>query len=242
MRVRILVSVSEQLALKSKETHTSFHCAAMIRLYRKILPLVLVLLLHVSVSFSQRTEPTGGRVYQEKLAVLPFELRGISPEEGLLLTQRFAGVFAESKRFDVMPQDTMKSIFAEAAAKLEGCNYSYCLADLGKVLGVHKVIHVDASRRGKLYVLHIRLVNVENAALLYDERVDYSGELTALLSDVLAEQAQKLAGARLDEGTRWYIIAAAILAGVGAIYWIYKSFNSQNAEENSGKQTPPIQQ
>lgn len=214
----------------------------MIRLYRNILPLVLALSFHTSVSFSERAEPTSERVFQEKLAVLPFELHGISPEEGLLLTQRFAGALAESKRFDVMPHDTMKRIFTESGTKLEGCNYSYCIADLGKVLGVQKVVHVDASRRGRLYVLHIRLVDAQSAALLYDERVDYSGEFKDVLSDVLAEQARKLAGARLDEGTKWYIIAAAVLAGVGAIYWIYKSFNSQNAQESSGSQSPPIQQ
>lgn len=209
---------------------------------RKVPALVLLVLLQMSAGIGQSTQTAGSRSSVEKLAVLPFEIQGLSTEEGLQLTQRFADVFAESKRFDVMPQDTMRNIFAEAGTKLEGCNYSYCIADLGKVLGVQKVVHVNATRRGKLYVLHIRLVNAADAALLYDERVEHSGEFNVLLSDVIAEQARKLSGARLETGTRWYIIAAAIVVVVGAIYWIYKTFDQNTAVEGSGNPPPPTQQ
>jgi hypothetical protein len=111
--------------------------------------------------------------------------------------------------------------------KFERCDTPLCIAELGKVLGVDKVIHAQATRRDEHFMLHIRLVNVSDAKLLYDERVDYSGDFGILLSEVAVQQAQKLCAAKLDIGTQWYIIAANIFLGVGAIYWIFRSFRRE---------------
>lgn len=201
---------------------------------------LFVLLLSTGIS---RPKLPGLLGIQEKIAVLPFEIQGISVEEGLKLTQCFGEALSKSKRFEVMHPDTMMNIFAEAGVKtLEGCNYSYCLADLGKVLGVQKVIHASAARRGKLYVLRIRLVNVADAQIVYDEKVEHSGEFTTLAGDVVPEQARRLAEPQLETGTKWYFIAAAILVGVGAIYMIYRTFNKNLGEESSDSGAPPTPQ
>lgn len=216
--------------------------AFMVKSLTKRVSLFLLMLLPVGVAVSQEISARSARG-QEVAAVLPFELQGLSDEDGVRLAEKFGQVLAETSRFGILHPDTMKAIFAEAGIKnLEGCDYTFCLADMGKILGVQKVVHVSASRRGKLYVLHTRLVNVADAALLYAERVDFSGDLSVLTSEVITEQARKLGGARLDSGTRWYYIAAAILLGVGVIYWIYRSFDKSFGEEDSGSTIPPTQQ
>ncbi|MDP2885195.1 MAG: hypothetical protein Q8P51_09280 [Ignavibacteria bacterium] len=215
----------------------------MITTLHKPVSLVLLMLLPVGVAASQEIFQRSGRG-QEVVAVLPFDLRGISVEDGVHLAEKFEQVLAaETSRFSILHPDTMKAIFVEAGIKnLEGCDYTYCLADMGKILGVQKVVHVSASRRGKLYVLNVRLVNVADASLLYAERVDFSGDLSVLTSEVIPEQARKLGGARLDSGARWYYVAAAILLGVGVIYWIYRSFDKSLGEGDSGSTIPPTQQ
>jgi hypothetical protein len=178
-----------------------------------------------------------------KVALLPFEVQGLAAEDGVQLTRIFRESLVRSNAFEVMHPDTMMSLFTEAeVTNLEGCNYSYCLADLGKILGVEKVIHVNVTRRGKLYVLRVRLVNSADASIVYDQRAEYSGEFSMLASDVVPAQANRLAETKLETGTRWYVIAAAVILGVGAIYWIYRSFSKDAAAEDSGGGPPSTQQ
>jgi hypothetical protein len=179
----------------------------------------------------------------EKTALLPFEVHGLPAEEGLRLTQSFRDALAKSKRFDVMHPDTMMSILTEAGVKnLDECNYSYCLADVGKVLGVEKVLHASVTRRGRLYVLRVRLVNVADAQIVYDEKAEHSGEFATLAADIVPEQARRLTEPRIETSTKWYVIAAAVLVGVGAIYWIYRSFSRNPGGESSGSTLPPAEQ
>jgi len=206
--------------------------------------IVLFALLSVAASaaFAWTSNPNLPDV-PTKVALLPFEIHGLAPEEGQQLTRIFRETLARSKAFDIMHPDTMMSLFAQAeVTNLETCNYSYCLADLGKILGVQKVIHANVTRRGKLYTLRVRLVNSADAAIVYDERVEHSGEYSALASDVVPGEANRLAETRLETGTRWYVIAAAVIIGVGAIYWIYRSFSKDVGEEDSGGGPPSTQQ
>jgi TolB-like protein len=150
--------------------------------------------------------------HREKLVVLPFELHGLSSEEGLQLTSRFAKVLGESNRFEVVLADSLKG--------MEGTSDRRSLAEAGKVLGVQKVVHLNVVLREKLYVLQVRLVNVSDAALLYAERVDYSGEFGSFLSDVIPEQARNLSKAHLDAKTPWAKAAFLFGACLGGILWI----------------------
>ena len=209
---------------------------------RHILNLAVLLFGFTSASIARPLNP-GIPDVPIKVALLPFEVQGLSVEEGFQLTRIFRETFARSKSFDLMHPDSMMSIFNEAGmTSLEGCNYSYCIADLGKILGVEKVIHVNVTRRGKFYTIRLRVVNSSDAEIVYDKRAEHSGNYSTLTSDVVPEQAKRLAETRLETGTRWYVIAAAILIGVGAIYWIYRSFSKDVGEEDSGGGPPSTQQ
>ena len=175
----------------------------------------------------------------ERVVVLPFEARGISPDEGLRLKQKFAEVFAESKRFDVMPDNVLKNnLELSRLSKIDSCNTLPCLAQLGKVLNVEKIVHVSVDQWKDRYVLRIRVVGSSDAALLYDERVDYTGDFSSLLSTVVPEQARKLDSAFLDKKPNWYLIAAGVIVGVGLIYWIYSTFSAVSSTEPEIS-TPP---
>lgn len=175
----------------------------------------------------------------ERVVVLPFETRGVSPDEGLRLKQKFAEILEESKRFDVMPDNVLKNnLELSSLSKIDSCNTLPCLAQLGKVLNVEKIVHVSVDQWKDRYVIHIRLVGASDAALLYDERVDYTGDFSSLLSTVVPEQARKLDSAFLDKKPNWYLIAAGVLVGVGLIYWIYSTFSAVSSTEPDTS-TPP---
>lgn len=199
---------------------------------KKAAALFLMVFLLAARGFCQNALTSGLADHRQKLAVLPFETVGLSTEEGFQLTQRFEGTVSQSKRFELIHQDTMRgtSVRGAGTRRFEQFDTPLRIAELGKVLGVEKIIHAQATRLDKHYVLHIRLVNVSDAKLLYDERADYSGEFSTLLSEAAVQQAQKLCAAKLDIGTQWYIIAANILLGVGAIYWILRSFRRKTLD------------
>lgn len=191
--------------------------------------LILLILLQLSLSASEYECAAGTDADTERLAVLPFELRGMSADNGLRLQQKFCEILAESKRFDVMPDNVLKdNLKRSGVSDMDTCNTQACLAQLGKILNVEKIVHISVDERKERYVLHVRLVRSSDAALLYDERVDYSGEFSNLLSTVAPEQAQKLNSAFLDKKPNWYLIAATLIVGIGLIWWIFSLFASKS--------------
>lgn len=169
---------------------------------------------------------------QERLLLLPFEIRGLTVNEGTLLHQKFGEFLGESGRFDVMPNNVLRNNLDLAGlASMDSCNTLPCLAQLGKVLNVAKVVHVSVDRWRERFILHIRLVRSFDAALLYAERVEFAGSYEELLSNLIPEQARKLSAAYLDRKTNWYLIAAAIIAGVGIIYWLYSTLTSTSSAD-----------
>jgi TolB-like protein len=179
-----------------------------------------LIILVIGTCFSQSPPKEDASAHSETLVVLPFETHGLSREDGLLLVNRFTEVMRESNRFEVILRDS--------AQRPEGWHNPRSLAEKGKALGVQKIVHVSVVHRDKLFVLQIRMVNVDDAALLYAERVDYSGEFGSLLSDVIPEQARKLTQAHLDAKTPWAKAAFLFGACLGAILWIFWHFRRKD--------------
>jgi hypothetical protein len=188
----------------------------MAQMIKRTLLIVATLACCSGFTVSQTASSTVDGNHKDKLAVLPFSLHGLSVEEGSLLTHRFAEVAAETGRFEIVLSDSAKGI--------EGTSELRFLANAGKLLGVQKVVHIDVVRREKLNVLRIRLVNVGDGALLYAERVDYSGDRDSLLSKIIPEQARKLSSAHLDAKTPWGKAAFLFGACLAAIVWIFWHF------------------
>ncbi len=189
---------------------------------RTIFSLVMLM---IGISLSQSSPTEGAITLPETLAVLPFEIHNLTREDGLLLAKRFAAVLRESNRFEVILKDSIGGS--------GGLHDPRSLAETGKTLGVRKIVHVGIVHRDRLYVLQIRLVNVSDAALLYAERVDYSGEFGSLLSDVIPEQARKLTQAHLDAKTPWAKAAFLFGACLGAILWVLWHFRRNRSRQAS---------
>ncbi len=169
---------------------------------------------------------------RQTVAVPPFEFRGLSPDESTQLRQHFVEAFGESRRFDVLTASAFTQALERSGLQnVDSCNTQPCLGQLGVMLGVAKVVHVSVDRWRDRFVVHIRLIRSSDSALLYDERADHTGEFFTLLSTVIPEQGRKLSAARLDSGTKWYFVAAAVLAGVGMIYLIYNSFAKSSSTD-----------
>jgi hypothetical protein len=209
----------------------------------KIAGLVVLTLLSGNLAICQNSQGTWSTGDERGVAVLPFEIRGLAPDEGMRLKERFSEALAESKRFEIMPDEAMKSMLARAGLKnIDNCNTAACIAEVGKVLHVEKVVHVSADRWDQRYILHVRCVKAADGELLYDERVDFTGAFDDFLNGATAEQGRKLSHAFLDTPPNWYLIAACVLVGVGAIYWIFSTWATSSSSETGGIRTNPTPQ
>lgn len=189
------------------------------------IPFLIALL--TGIGFSQTDPSKLNDRNGEKLLLLPFQVHGLPPEDALLLGKRFADALKESHRFDIVLKDSLQGA--------EGSPDPRSLAQIGRTIGANKVVHISVVRREKLFVLQIRLVNVTDAALLYAERVDYAGEFSSLLAEVVPEQARKLSKAHLDAKAPWTKAAFLFGACLGAILWILWHFRRK--ETVSSKKT-----
>ena len=168
----------------------------------------------------------------ERLALLPFEIRGLTAPDGLQLKQKFGETLAESKRFDIMPDNVLRNNLDLAGiGRIDSCNTLPCLAQVGKVLNVEKVVHVSVDQRRERFVMHVRLVRSHDGALLYAERIDFAGTFDDLFSTVVPEQARRLGAAYLDRKANWYLVAVAIILGVALIYWRYSTLTSMSSAD-----------
>jgi hypothetical protein len=205
----------------------------------KIALVFLLVAFQVCAGFSQTAPSAGSSKEQERLALLPFETRGFSSEDGIRLRESFATGLAESKRFDVMPDIVFRNNLDQAGLmNIDSCNTLPCLAQLGKVLNVEKVVHVRAERWEQRFMLHIQLVRSSDAALLYDERVDYSGDFSTFLSPITSDQGRKLSAAFLDKKPNWILIGTALLLGTGLIFWLFTTLGSMKS--SAPRTIPPV--
>jgi len=177
---------------------------------------------------------------KEKLVVLPFAIEGIDSNQSRILQQHFEQKLRESQNFELLPEHLLRNALAEAGVeRTDSCVSLACLAQLGKVLNVQKVVHVQGMHAGQRYIVQIRLVNASDAKLLYDESVTYSGEFNDVLADALAEHAGKIDDTYVSAGTPWYYYAAAVLIGGGIIYWLFSTWATSSSSESSDLPSTP---
>lgn len=179
---------------------------------------------------------------KEKLVVLPFAIDGLTSDQCRILQQQFEQILRESQNFELLPEHLLKNALAKAGLdRTDSCVSLACLAQLGNVLNVQKVVHVQGMHAGQRYALQIRLVNAADAKLLYDESMTYAGEFNSFLADALAEHARKIDKTYVSTGTPWYYYAAAVLVGGGIIYWIFSTWAASSSSEsgNTSSLTTP---
>lgn len=176
----------------------------------------------------------------ERWALLPFRGVNITEDQQAAVTRTFEDTLRSLRRAFILPQDQIRALLADAnVINLQTCDYSLCLADIGKILGVQCVVFGTVNRKGALYTVRIRVIASSDAAIVYDHSDEFSGEFSDLLATHLPKRARDIADTELSTGTKWYVVAAAVAVFTGAAYWIYRSFARETGSENSGGGSPP---
>lgn len=129
----------------------------------------------------------------EKLnfAVLDFETQKISADDGKALTNRLRN---EVQRLNVavMERTKMNEILTEQGfANSELCNASLCAVEVGKMIGVNRVIVGSIAEVGSIFTVSARIVDVETTKILKTVDKEFSS-IEQVLTKGMREAALEL--------------------------------------------------
>ena len=131
---------------------------------------------------------------QETIAVLPFDVAGITTDEATILIDRLGVEIYKLGTYTVIERSRIDEVLKEQGFQQMGCTTSECAVEVGMLLGVQKMVTGTIGRLGSLYTISARLVDVESGTIEGQVSKDVSGSIEILLLTTMAEVAAELSG------------------------------------------------
>jgi TolB-like protein len=138
----------------------------------KLMVIALMGLFLLTKSYSQN---------EVSVAVIPLKASGILKDEVELLEDRIRHYLVEFRTFKVIDKENMEEILKEQGFQLSGCTSDECIVQIGKILGVQKIISGSIGKFGNLYSMNVRLTSVESAEIESSTIYDHAGSREMLL-------------------------------------------------------------
>ena len=130
------------------------------------------------------------------VAVLDLDVaKGIPPEAQISLSDLLREQLWKTGKFRVVDRNNMERILKEQGFQLSDCTSTECAVQIGRMLGVEKMVTGNVTRLGKTYIITVQMTNVE------------TGEIEKMASD-------RCPGCEVDELLGSIDKAATSLAGV----------------------------
>ena len=117
------------------------------------------------------------------IAVVDFIGNNISDGEVNALTDRLRAELFKTKHFKVIEREMMQEVMKEQGFQQSGCTTDECMVEIGRLIGVEKIIGGSISKVGNVYSVSSRIVNVETGEIEKSEVYDYIGEIGQLLTN-----------------------------------------------------------
>ena len=121
--------------------------------------------------------------------MVDFNGNNISDGEVKALTDRLRAELFKTKHFKVIEREMMQEVMKEQGFQQSGCTTDECMVEIGRLIGVEKIIGGSISKVGNVYSVSSRIVNVETGEIEKSEVYDYIGEIGQLLTNGMREVA-----------------------------------------------------
>lgn len=132
-------------------------------------------------------------------AVLDLQARGVKKEDAQVLTDRFRVELFLGKGFRLLEREKMAEILKEQAFQKSGaCEQSECAVEVGKLLGVNRMIIGSVSHIGETWTVMARVIDVGTGEIVQTAVLDRKGPIDELLQPGMQELAEKLGTAQQD--------------------------------------------
>jgi TolB-like protein len=133
---------------------------------------------------------------QEKIAIAVMELdaNGVTQAEAKALTDRLRIELFNASVFLVMERDKMNKILDEMEFQMSGCTSDECVVEVGRIVGVKKIIAGSVSKVGEIYSVSLRLIDVETSKIEATAIEDFEGTLGTVLTGAVPSVARQISG------------------------------------------------
>lgn len=135
--------------------------------------LVLIISLFMYLPLLGQSETT--------IAVLDLEALGIDPSETSVLSNRLRTLLVNLNGYKVVERSRMEEILNEQGLQQSGCTSDECVIEVGKLLGVQKMLAGSFGKFGNIYTLELRIIDVQTAKIESSTNYDYRSEIENLL-------------------------------------------------------------
>ncbi len=129
-------------------------------------------LLLLSISSAQQPVTT--------IAVLEFEAAGVDAPAVQTLANVVRKELIKSKLFRVVERNLMDEILSEQGLQQSGCTTTECVVEVGRLLGVQKILSGSISKLGELFIIDLQITNITTGEIEVLESIDYVGKLEEL--------------------------------------------------------------
>jgi hypothetical protein len=147
---------------------------------------------------------------RELIAVLDLDVAGTTPAQASAVTDRLREELLRTGVYTLVDRSQLSQILEEQALQQTGCTSQECAVQVGRILGIRKIVAGKVTRLSdSLWQLSTLMVDVETAETLRAETVIHEGDFVGLLRSGAAEMAQRLSGK---------VTAAPSAAGVGQLF------------------------
>jgi len=137
-----------------------------------------------------------GLFAQEKfnIAVMDLDPEGIPDSENKIISARLRSDLFNTNKFDILEREKMEEVLQEQGFQLTGCTSDECAVEIGRLVGVNRIVAGSIGRIGSIYTLNIRLINVETGRVEKTATEDCQCTIETVLTQAINRVARKLAG------------------------------------------------
>ena len=134
------------------------------------------------------------------IGMLELEANNVEEPEARAIADRLRFHLGNLGVFRVLERNRMEAILQEMGFQLSGaCDTEECLTQIGRILGVSKMVAGSVSKVGEIYALQVRLVDIASSEIERQAISDVEG-IEAVLLEGTEDVARQLG--RLQEGPR----------------------------------------
>lgn len=159
---------------------------------KRFLFLILILIVMSLTAFAQKSST---------IAVLDLDAEGISASEGRIISARLRTDLFNTGKFTVIERDKMQEILDEQGFQLTACTTDECIIEVGKLIGVEKMVAGNIGKIGKLFTLTIRIVDVETGKVIKTATEDCRCDIETVVTQSVKNVAEVLAGNKIQKDT-----------------------------------------
>jgi hypothetical protein len=128
------------------------------------------------------------------IAVNDLKGSGVDQATAAIVSDRLRSELVNSGVFRVMEREEMENILKEQGFQQSGgCDEASCLVQVGRLLGVQRMVAGSIGKVENFWTMSLRMLNVTTAEILFTVDEDFEGDIKGLISQVIAKAAVKLA-------------------------------------------------